>query len=100
MTGKKWEQEAFGRAFPQGAIRVMEFNSDEPYEGSGQAIAFDPTTGEFLVAEYGHCSCFGPDEGMGGVSRYDSLLDAVRGVTSYYRENVLNAFRKEVDGVS
>ncbi len=98
MTGKEWEEMAFKEAFPPGSVRVMESNQSGSYEGSGQAIAFDPSTGEFLVAEYGHCSCHGPDEGMSAVSRYDSLVDAVRGVTSYYRDELLASFTREVEG--
>lgn len=96
MKGKDWEESAFASAFPAGSVRVMEFNDGGSYEGWGAGIAFDPATGEFLVAEYSHCSCNGPDEGMTGASRYDSLVDAVRGVTSYYRKDIIAAFTAEV----
>jgi hypothetical protein len=74
----------------------MEYNYAEPYEGHGAAIAQDPNTLEFLVSEYGHCSCDGPDEAMTMYNRYDNLIDAVRGVSTWYRKDLLKAFEKEV----
>ncbi len=96
MKATKWKEKAFEKAFPERAVRVMEANQYDAYEGSGQAIAFDPETQEYLVAEYGHCSCDGPEETMKMFSRYDTLIDAVRGVTSYYRKDLLKQFEEEV----
>lgn len=75
----EWKQPAFVKAFPDGCIRVCEGNESGAYEGWGTGIAFNPATGKFLVAEYSHCSCHGPEDVMCDPSEYDCLVEALRG---------------------
>ena len=93
MQVNEWKEEAFAKTF-EGYQRVAEFNSNECYEGWGAGIA--TRDGKFYVAEYSHCSCNDAFEGMGTPSEYDCLVDALRGVTSYYRDDLFKALQKEV----
>lgn len=91
----EWREGAFQDHFPEGSLRIMEYNYEGNYEGSGAAIALTPEPdSEFIVAEYAHCSCYGPASSMTAVGRYPTLLDALRATTE--RKELLQALTAEV----
>lgn len=82
MATNDWRESAFASTFPEGCVRVCEGNGGGAYEGWGTGIAYNPATGKYLVAEYSHCSCYGPLDSMSMHNEYDSLIDALRGSTN------------------
>lgn len=64
---KTWEERAFLDTFPLTRFTpIAEYNGSRGgYDGYGAAVAQDPE-GKYWVAEYSHCSCYGPEDSMNG----------------------------------
>ena len=81
---------SFHGAFASHLTVIEEWESKEDYEGSGCAVARGPEG--FYWAEYSHCSCYGPEEGLSYDGPYPTHEEARRHISQHLRERLESAW--------
>jgi hypothetical protein len=78
--------DTFYGVFPSHAVIVEIWEDTGGYDGAGAALAKLPD-GQFMWAEYSHCSCDGPEDTMS--SGTEATLEEARSRLSEYHRSEL-----------